>query len=71
MCFGCRLPVAVVSHGHIPGMPRYVLATLHIILSNEGDAVYIDRYLCVLLLNLYGKVLDMYFPIKVVTDFQY
>ena len=48
MWFGCHIPVAVVSHaypgnaGICPGFspPR---AALRIILSNEGDAVYIDR----------------------------
>ena len=44
MSFGCRIPVAVVSQAYpgnaeiCPGFPPQ--AALHIILSNEGDAVY-------------------------------
>ena len=47
MWFGCRLPVAVVSQAYpwnaeiCPGFPPPQTA-LRIILSNEGDAVYID-----------------------------
>ena len=46
MWFGCRLPVAVVSQAYpgnaeiCPGFPP-PQAALRIILSNEGDAVYI------------------------------
>ena len=47
MWFGCRLPVAVVSQAYpgnaeiYPGFPP-PQAAQRIILSNEGDAVYID-----------------------------
>ena len=49
MWFGYRLPVAVVSQAYpgnaeiCPGFPP-PQAALCIILSNEGDAVYLDRY---------------------------
>ena len=49
MWFGCRLLVAVVSQAYprdteiSTGFPP-LQAALRIILSNEGDAVCIDRY---------------------------
>ena len=48
MCSGCCLPVAVVSQAYTgnaeicPGFPPHQPA-LRIKLSNDGDAVYIDR----------------------------
>ena len=47
MWFGCHLPIAVVSQEYpgnaeiCPGFPP-LQAALHIILSNEGDAVYTE-----------------------------
>ena len=51
MWFGCCLPVALVSQAYprnaeiCPGFPP-PQASLRIILSNEGDAVYVDRWEC-------------------------
>ena len=48
MCFGCLPPVALVSQAYpgnaeiCPGFPP-PQAALHIIFSNEGDALYISR----------------------------
>ena len=45
MWFGYRLPVTMVSRAWLPGMPEICppQAALHIILSNEGDTVYMSR----------------------------
>ena len=50
MWFGCRFQVAVVLQAYpgndeiCPGFPPPQVA-LRIILSNQGDTVYIDRYI--------------------------
>ena len=55
MWFGCRIPVAVISQAYpgnaeiCPGFPP-PQAALRIILSNEDDAVYIDRFFFQLIL---------------------
>ena len=65
MWFGCRLPVAVVSQANpgnaeiCPGFPP-PQAALRIILSNEGDAVYIDRMeIIILKIVIWGRVISL------------